>query len=571
MVRINLRASRERSNFVQSASTTTSEIDGRAASPESSGGRTGRKYWDYLAVILIILLFSGIRFRLRDFPLERDEGEYAYAGQLILQGIPPYQLAYNMKLPGTYAAYAAVMAIFGQTTAGIHYGVILVNAASIFLLFVIARRLFDSTAAVVAAATFGLFTIRPMLLGLAGHATHFVTLAALASIYLLLKASGTNRFWMFFWSGICAGLALLMKQPGIFFGIFAGAYLSWREWPGATARAAFIKKLISYLAGAILPYAVTCLILWRAGLFAKFWFWTVSYARAYGTEIKPYDGTKFDGLHEFANRMELQKEHIGIIWFLIVFGMAAFLWDRKLKPHALFVIGLLGCSFFAISVGFYYRGHYFIMIYPALAMLAGVGTTALSSMIAGLRWKGAAAAAILCILGFSNALYAERLTYFVSNAHQACRYVYGANPFPESAGVGTYIKNNSAPGARIAVLGSEPEIYFYAQRHSATGYIYTYPLVEEQRFGSVMQAEMIKEVESVQPEFFIYVLMHESWITRKNADTHILDWTESYIREHYELVGIADGGNHDVYRWGRGAEAYRPRRNEYVMVVHRRN
>jgi hypothetical protein len=48
-----------------------------------------------------MLLFAAIRWCLRDMPLERDEGEYAYAGPLILQGIPPYQIAYNMKLPGT--------------------------------------------------------------------------------------------------------------------------------------------------------------------------------------------------------------------------------------------------------------------------------------------------------------------------------------------------------------------------------------------------------------------------------------------------------------------------------------
>src|ERR1700751_5250417 len=98
--------------------------------------------WEYVAVVLAILLISGIRFRLRDFPLERDEGEYAYAGQLILQGIPPYQLAYNMKLPGTYASYAVIMAAFGQTASGIHMGIILVNAGGIFLVFLIARRLF---------------------------------------------------------------------------------------------------------------------------------------------------------------------------------------------------------------------------------------------------------------------------------------------------------------------------------------------------------------------------------------------------------------------------------------------
>ena len=70
--------------------------------------------WWALATIVFTLVVA-IRIRLLGIPLERDEGEYAYAGQLILQGIPPYKLAYNMKFPGTYAAYALIMSIFGQT------------------------------------------------------------------------------------------------------------------------------------------------------------------------------------------------------------------------------------------------------------------------------------------------------------------------------------------------------------------------------------------------------------------------------------------------------------------------
>ena len=70
--------------------------------------------WWGLAAIVFTLV-AAIRIRLLGIPLERDEGEYAYAGQLILQGIPPYKLVYNMKFPGTYAAYALIMSIFGQT------------------------------------------------------------------------------------------------------------------------------------------------------------------------------------------------------------------------------------------------------------------------------------------------------------------------------------------------------------------------------------------------------------------------------------------------------------------------
>ena len=87
-------------------------------------------------------------------PLERDEGEYAYAGQLILQGIPPYELAYNMKLPGTYAAYAVIMAAFGQTTRGIHIGLLIVNSLTIVLVYFLGRRLFGPICGVVAAGSF---------------------------------------------------------------------------------------------------------------------------------------------------------------------------------------------------------------------------------------------------------------------------------------------------------------------------------------------------------------------------------------------------------------------------------
>ena len=78
-----------------------------AAPREGWSSRTG-----ILALTLLVaalLLVGAVRVRLLGTPLERDEGEYAYAGQLILQGIPPYHIAYNMKLPGTYLAYALGM------------------------------------------------------------------------------------------------------------------------------------------------------------------------------------------------------------------------------------------------------------------------------------------------------------------------------------------------------------------------------------------------------------------------------------------------------------------------------
>ena len=121
-------------------------------------------------------------------PLERDEGEYAYAGQLILQGHLPYERLYNMKWPGTYYCYALFEAIFGQTIEGIDLGVLLVNVAAIVLVFIICRRLLDAYAASAAAAAYALLSLSPWTLGFAGHATHFVVLFALAGVLCLQRA-----------------------------------------------------------------------------------------------------------------------------------------------------------------------------------------------------------------------------------------------------------------------------------------------------------------------------------------------------------------------------------------------
>ena len=56
-----------------------------------------------LITLLVVIAFLAIvRLRIASVALERVEGEYAYAGQLILQGVPPYRLVYNMKFPGVY-------------------------------------------------------------------------------------------------------------------------------------------------------------------------------------------------------------------------------------------------------------------------------------------------------------------------------------------------------------------------------------------------------------------------------------------------------------------------------------
>ena len=234
-------------------------------------GKSRTTYWCLGALMVVMVFFAFVRVRLRDMPLERDEGEFAYIGQLMLEGIPRYKIASNMKLPGSYAAYAAMMAVFGETTSGIRIGLILVNAATTILVFLLAKYLYGPLAGAVAGITYSFLSCRPGVLGVYAHATHFVVLAALAGILLLLYAIDTERTGLFFGSGVCFGLAFLMKQPGILFFVFGGLYWLWREWkrPFPWRDAAVCGGAL--FAGLVLPFGLTCLILFRAGVFSSFW------------------------------------------------------------------------------------------------------------------------------------------------------------------------------------------------------------------------------------------------------------------------------------------------------------
>src|SRR4029453_16008969 len=146
--------------------------------PTSVNSRPGLRAWMLLA--LVLLAAAAVRLRLLEAALDRDEGEDAYIAPLLLQGIPPCPTAYHAKLPGVYAAYALALALFGRSIAGIHLGLLVVNAATSVLVFLVASRLFNRTVAVSAAAVFAVLSLSPRLQGLAAYAEHFLLLPALA-------------------------------------------------------------------------------------------------------------------------------------------------------------------------------------------------------------------------------------------------------------------------------------------------------------------------------------------------------------------------------------------------------
>jgi len=478
--------------------------------------------WAWIAVAAALLLVAVVRIRLAGVPLERDEGEYAYAGQLILDGVPPYALAYNMKFPGTYYAYAALMVVLGRTPTGIHLGLLLVNAATILLIFATGRRLGGELAGATAAIAFAVLSLDRAVFGVFAHATHFVVLAVMAGAWLLLRAVDDDRPKLFLLSGACFGIAVLMKQHAVFFAVMALVL-------AAILRRESRSRNLALLAGGIaIPLVSLAVVLAAQGVFSRFVFWTIRYAAAYVAEVSPSQGwTEFT-----TSAGHVLSVNFGF-WILAAGGFIVLLRKSGSRIAAIAITGLLLAGALAICPGFYFREHYFVLLLPAIALSAGIALAALH--------RSAPAVALpvlwLVILIF---VVRERAYLFSMSPQELSRTTYGANPFPEAVEIGRYVREHTTTDDRIAVLGSEPEIYFYADRKAATGHIYTYALMESQPFATSMQAEMIREVQDAHPAYLVFVRVFTSWLARPGSDQHIVEWTQQYIEQCYDLVGVAD-------------------------------
>jgi hypothetical protein len=520
----------------------------------------------WIAFMLVLAFISFIRFRLSSFPLERDEGEYAYFGQLILDGMPPYKMAYNLKFPGTYYCYAMIMAIFGQTIQGIRFGLLLFDLGTLVFLYLTAKKLFNPFTALIAVITCGLLLTGPAVLGQAAHATHFVTFFMMAGTWLLVQSSEKGNLLFVAGSGILMGMAFLMKQSGIFFPVFGGLVIIARmlsEPRKKPKRVLF--ELLAYGAGVAIPVAFLFILMSATGVFDKFWFWTITYPGEYGSRIPL---SRALGL--FLSLFPMVTAAYTVFWILAGMGVVALFIPGQSSRNRIFVILFLVMSFLPAVPGFYFRNHYFVTILPAVGLLTGVFFDTINRMLEKrLKQVVYMTAGIFGIIVLAQ-LNIRKDYLFVKPPVELCRDTYRGNLFVESIEIAKYIAANSSGDDKIFVLGSEPQVYFYSKRKSATGYIYMYDLAFIQKYVSEMQKEMQREVEVNDPKYIVYCSSPSSWNATTGVTDSLFHWFNSYLAEKKFIpVGYADYRYPDptVFVWGSDAATFRPQSQLYMAVL----
>ncbi len=501
--------------------------------PESKFENFLNKY-SYIFLFFILGFIGILRFRLLEIPLERDEGEYAYMGQLLLDGIPPYKLAYNMKLPGVYFIYSMVLFLFGQTIKSIHIGFLIASILNCFLIFTILKKFFTTSLAIFTSLSFGVYATSPYILGFAFHATHLMLFFFLIGNFFLLSYHESSSRIQLFIAGVFLGISFLMKQQAIFLLLFAGVFLIFIHRKKSTG--VLIRDESILIIATLIPFLLTCFYLWKVGVFKEFWFWTFSYASKYVAITSIQEGWK-----NLQTTVTILSQGYKIYWITAGLGVFSLPLIKMESNKKFYLYSLLLFSFLTTAPGFYFREHYFVPFLPSLIIFSGLFFIfAISFLEKKISWKIITVLFLFLVFFLiRNGVNQFKSYYFKDSPEKISRVVYGANPFNEVLQLSEYIKKHSLENDSIFVLGSEPQTYFYTNRKSASGFIYMYPLMEEHPYAEELQIQLLKDLKEKKPKMILFVnpKLNHSWgITKKSSKVLL----EGISFEEYHKVAIAE-------------------------------
>lgn len=478
-----------------------------------------------LGVLAVVTVAGLLRWPIADVPLERDEGEYAYIAQRWLAGAVPYRDAFDQKPPGVFAAYAAAIAAMGPSVAAIHWGTQVYTLATLGVIYLAGRSLFGPRAGLAAALVAAFLTTDRCVLGNAANTETFMILPMTAGFLAAVRAARTGSAAWAAAAGACGTLALLCKQVALPNVAFHGLILL-----GHPRR---FRLAAAYVAAGAVSVVPVVAYFMSAGAVREFVDCVVGHNIDYVQTVAWYH------YPFFFTRTFLP---IAVAWLPVL--ILTLVGSRTATVEGQASLRLAGwwllASCAGVAIGGYFRPHYYIQAIPPLAVLAGHG----AAVLAG-RWAPGRAGTITALVAGGAVAFgvlASPWYYLTGTPAEKSRGLYGDEPFPEAAVAAEFIARGSGPGDSIFVYGSEPEIYFYADRRSASRYIFVYPLLTPTPDVLDRQRGVLDELAAHSPRYVVVVHRRTSFYTDARTPHLLPDELTKLLVRDYRLAGVIGPG-----------------------------
>jgi hypothetical protein len=475
-----------------------------------------------LAFLALAVLAGALEWNWFAMPFERDEGEYAYAAWLLREGGVPYRDSFLHKPPGIVYTYWLAQKLGGDgcwPPRALGFAAVLGTAGLIALC---GRKTIGTVGGWVAAGLYVAGLGVPMLSGIAANTEKFMMPFVMGAAALWLSGRERERNgWHWAGAGACVGGGLLFKQIGLpVLGTMLAMWLAedirrlgWRR--GIRGGCAGAGAALAVLGLGTLPIALK-------GALAEMWECTVAYNLQ---EI----GGRSGGWMYFAFFCRLAGWPCAPLAGLAAVGGLAG-WRRSWRWGVLGMVAL-GTVYMA------FHGHYYILALPFLALLAGAGAAAAGGWAGGRGGRGKAVAA--AVGGAAGAILVwNHGAMLLAGPETLSRMAYGPrNPFVESREAAKRLAERTEEGEEVFMLGSEPQILYYARRKNCGRHVVAYPLVYQSGWAEKYQDEAMGDLLRARPRAVVVDGWGPGWAGDRDLAVRYLTRSMREVKARYRQAG----------------------------------
>ena len=413
-------------------------------------------------VLLLLTVIIRLPYLLDDRQVI-DESFYSTIGIEVLDGGQPYVSAVDRKPPLLFYTYAASFGLVGKYNfIGLHVISLLWVCATMGVLYLVARRLFDWRVGIVAAFFYSVFQPAGDYRNQAMNGEMLMNLPIVLALGLVFIPGRRKVRPELLAAGALLAVAFLYKQPAAIAAVPMGLYLLLPSYRASRG----LHLGHSLLHGALLTIGFATalgLSMWwlhSVGILDDALFWTTRTDFVHG----PSDPIYWKRLLFYCTVSFVLPMAPLLACAVASMGSQAraTLWKEHTAEFEALVL-LLAFSWVGTAASGRFASHHFIQLLPALCLLGApvlvaVWDERLSYRFPLLRQKVLAWTLSILFVGFT---IAQTIAFQV-------RFHGGEAPI--------YVRSITQAGDRIFVWGPSPDFYLDAHRGPASRYSSTFPL-----------------------------------------------------------------------------------------------
>lgn len=333
-------------------------------------------------LVLIYLLTLGLLIQLPTFfkvIQSTDESTFILMGQSILDGHLPYTELWDIKPPLAFFFFAAVITVFGKSIVLVRMAGSICLILAGFFTYKVGKKIWNYRTGILSGSLLIIIVTSGTIPGTLLFPVTVATIAIfplVAALYVIVKSEKiTHKVCLF--TGLLIGIATMIRLNLAYNGILVGLIIFFtllQQKPISIK--GIVKCAVAYTIGVLFPVIITYIPYLITGYQDLWWSSVILASLSYSnTDLSMLGALGAQARYLWA--VISNSSSIGInllIWFGGGIGLLALLrnfskMEKLEKRRIIFLITFLMATEISILKGGKAFGHYYIQIYPFLALI----------------------------------------------------------------------------------------------------------------------------------------------------------------------------------------------------------